>query len=162
MGGWRLSSWYCRTVPIGRLPTICRALPGRGAAAALGPSTLAGPFRTILRDLGLTHNQVWRLTKTDGKWAGALEAALTATSRDDLKHGTTAAYVRGCVCSECREGQRRRMAKTWRNPARKVSQLRLPPSHHRVGDQSGLSSDREPEGYGDERQQRCQPGCPLG
>jgi hypothetical protein len=40
-----------------------------------------------------------------------LEAALTATRRDDLKHGTTAAYVRGCVCSECREYQRIRMAR---------------------------------------------------
>jgi hypothetical protein len=23
--------------------------------------------------------------------------------RDDLEHGTTSAYVHGCVCSECRE-----------------------------------------------------------
>jgi hypothetical protein len=61
------------------------------------------PFRTILRDLGLTPNQVWGLTKTDDQWAGALETALTATRRDDLKHGTTGAYVRGCVCSECRD-----------------------------------------------------------
>ena len=85
----------------------------------LGAIYAGTPFRTILRDLGLTPNQVWRLTKTDGKWAGALEAALTATRRDDLKHGTTTAYVRGCVCSECREGQRRRMAKTWRDPLAK-------------------------------------------
>ena len=51
------------------------------------------------------------LTKTDQDWAVALETALTATRRDDIKHGTTAAYIRGCVCSECREHQRRRMAK---------------------------------------------------
>ena len=51
------------------------------------------------------------MTKTDDQWAGALEATLTATRRDDLKHGTTAAYVRGCVCSECREHQGERMAK---------------------------------------------------
>jgi hypothetical protein len=38
--------------------------------------------------------------------------ALTATRRDDLQHGITPAYVRGCVCSECREYQRIRMAKT--------------------------------------------------
>ena len=69
------------------------------------------PFRTALRELGLTSNQVWGLTKTDQDWAVALETALTATRRDDIKHGTTAAYVRGCVCSECREHQRRRMAK---------------------------------------------------
>jgi hypothetical protein len=29
-----------------------------------------------------------------------LEAALTASRRADLRHGTTAAYVHGCVCSE--------------------------------------------------------------
>jgi hypothetical protein len=32
---------------------------------------------------------------------------------------------------------------------------------NRVRDHSGLSSDRESEGYGRERQQRRQPGCPL-
>jgi hypothetical protein len=70
------------------------------------------PFRTLLRDLNLTPNQVWGLTKTDQEWSAALEAALTETRRDDLKHGTNAAYVAGCVCSECREHQRIRMAKT--------------------------------------------------
>jgi hypothetical protein len=69
------------------------------------------PFRQVLRDLGLTSNRGWGLTKTDQDWSVALETALTATRRDDIKHGTTAAYVRGCVCSECREHQRRRMAK---------------------------------------------------
>jgi hypothetical protein len=66
------------------------------------------PFRTILRDLGLTSNQVWGLTRTDEEWSTALEAALTATRRTDLKHGINAAYVSGCVCSECREHQRER------------------------------------------------------
>src|SRR5829696_1710009 len=47
---------------------------------------------------------------------GRLEAALTATRRDDLEHGTNAAYVRGCVCSDCRTHQRNRMARN-RNPA---------------------------------------------
>jgi hypothetical protein len=60
------------------------------------------PFRAVLRDLGLTSNQVWGLTKTDEEWSMALEAALTATRRDDLEHGTNAAYARGCVCRECR------------------------------------------------------------
>ena len=69
------------------------------------------PFRAVLRDLGLTSNQVWGLTKTDEDWSAALEAALTATRRDDLQHGTNAAYVPGCVCSECRAHQRRRMTK---------------------------------------------------
>jgi hypothetical protein len=65
--------------------------------------------RTVLRELDLTSNQVWGLTKTDQEWSEKLEAALTATRRDDLQHGTNAAYVRGCVCKECREHQRRRM-----------------------------------------------------
>jgi hypothetical protein len=69
------------------------------------------PFRQILRDLGLTSNQVWGLTSTDPEWSDKLEAALTATRRDDLEHGTNAAYVHGCVCSECREHQRVRMAR---------------------------------------------------
>ena len=69
------------------------------------------PFRTVLRDLSLTSNQVFGLAKTDEEWAATLETALTATRRDDLQHGTSAAYVHGCVCSECREHQRRRMTK---------------------------------------------------
>jgi hypothetical protein len=69
------------------------------------------PFRTVLRDLGLTSNQLWGLTNTDEEWSTKLEAALTATRRDDLDHGTNAAYVHGCVCSECREHQRVRMAR---------------------------------------------------
>jgi hypothetical protein len=69
------------------------------------------PFRQVLRDLGLTPNQVWGLTKTDEEWSEQLEAALTATRRDNLQHGTTPAYLRGCVCSECREYQRVRMAR---------------------------------------------------
>jgi hypothetical protein len=62
------------------------------------------PFRTVLRDLG--SNQVWGLTRTDQEWSEELDAALTASRRDDLEHGTNAAYVQGCVCSECREHQR--------------------------------------------------------
>jgi len=68
------------------------------------------PFRMVLRDLGLTSNQVFGLTKTDQEWSEKLDTALTATRRDDLQHGTNAAYVNGCVCSECREYQRVRMA----------------------------------------------------
>ena len=56
------------------------------------------PFRATLRDLGLTPNQVWGLTRTDDAWRVALDAALTAMRRDDLEHGTNAAYVTGCVC----------------------------------------------------------------
>jgi hypothetical protein len=68
------------------------------------------PFRTVLRDLGLTSNQVFGLARADDEWSSALEAALTASRRDDLQHGTNAAYVHGCVCSECRDHQRTRMA----------------------------------------------------
>jgi hypothetical protein len=69
-------------------------------------------FRQVLRDLGLTPNQVWGLTKTDDEWSAALEDALTATRRRNLQHGTNATYVHGCVCSECRTHQRVRMAKS--------------------------------------------------
>jgi hypothetical protein len=69
------------------------------------------PFRTVHRELGVTSNQVWGLTKTDEEWSAALEAALMETRREDLQHGTNAAYVAGCVCKECREHQRLRMAK---------------------------------------------------
>lgn len=68
-------------------------------------------FRAVLRDLGLTSNQVWGLTKSDHEWSENLEAALISTRRDDLQHGTNAAYVRGCVCSECRAHQRMRMGR---------------------------------------------------
>jgi hypothetical protein len=67
------------------------------------------PFRTVLRDLGLTSNQVWGLTKTDQEWSEKLDTALTAARRNDLEHGTNAAYVHGCVCRECREHQQIRM-----------------------------------------------------
>jgi hypothetical protein len=50
------------------------------------------------------------LTKTDQAWSAALDVALIATRRDDLKHGTNAAYMAGCVCKECRAHQRIRMA----------------------------------------------------
>jgi hypothetical protein len=76
------------------------------------PALYAGQiFRLALRDLGLTSNQVWGLTKTDEEWSTALETALMATRRHDLKHGSNAAYMAGCVCRECREHQRIRMAR---------------------------------------------------
>lgn len=69
------------------------------------------PFRTVLRDLGLTSNQVFGLAETDEEWSTTLEAALTASRRSDLKHGTNAAYVAGCVCKECRAYQSMRMGR---------------------------------------------------
>jgi hypothetical protein len=70
------------------------------------------PFRQVLSGLELTSNQVWGLTNTDDEWSAAREVALTTTRRDDLEHGTTAAYVRGWVCKECREHQRLRMGRS--------------------------------------------------
>jgi hypothetical protein len=87
-----------------RLPTKVRQQLLNGIYAGT-------PFRTVVRDLGLTSQQVWGLTKTDQGWSTALEAALTAARRDDLEHGTNAAYVHGCVCRDCREHQQRRMGR---------------------------------------------------
>jgi hypothetical protein len=53
------------------------------------------PFNTALPDLGLISNQVWGLCKTSPEWSAALDAALTVTCRDDLRHGTTPAYGGG-------------------------------------------------------------------
>jgi hypothetical protein len=74
-------------------------------------STAASRSGRYLRDLGMTSNQVWGLTRTDQEWSNKLEAALSATRCDDLTHGTNAAYVQGCVCSDCRTHQRIRMAR---------------------------------------------------
>jgi hypothetical protein len=68
-------------------------------------------FRSVLGDLNLTPNQVWGMARVDREWSVAIESALMATRRDDLKHGTNAAYVAGCVCKECRNRQRERMAR---------------------------------------------------
>jgi hypothetical protein len=48
-------------------------------------------------------------------------AALTEARRDDLQHGSTPAYVRGCVCKECREYQSERMAKNRKGGRYKIA-----------------------------------------
>jgi hypothetical protein len=68
-------------------------------------------FPSVLRDLNLTPSQVWGMARVEWEWSAALETALTATRRDDLKPCTNAPYVAGCVSKECREHQRQRMAK---------------------------------------------------
>jgi hypothetical protein len=69
------------------------------------------PFRAVLRDLGLSSNRVFGLTRTDQEWSQQLEAALAAGRRKDLKHGTNAAYLHGCVCRDCRTYQLVRMGR---------------------------------------------------
>jgi hypothetical protein len=120
------AGWYagCRCDPCRQARNGVERARGRAKAQQRLPAELrqklldgiyAGqPFRQVLRDLALTPSQVWDLAKIDDQWASQLEAALMATRCDDLKHGTTAAYVRGCVCSECREYQRLRMARNRR------------------------------------------------
>jgi hypothetical protein len=46
----------------------------------------------------LTSNRVFGLARTDQEWSIKLEAALTASRREHLEHGTNAAYLHGCVC----------------------------------------------------------------
>jgi Zn ribbon nucleic-acid-binding protein len=69
------------------------------------------PFRTVLRDLELTSNRVFGLARIDQEWYAKLEAALTASRREDLEHGTNAAYLHGCVCGDCRAHQQVRMGR---------------------------------------------------
>jgi hypothetical protein len=87
-----------------------KRLPAKQRRQFLDALYAGQSFRATVRDLGLTPNQVWGLTRTDDSWRVALDAALTATRRDDVNHGTNAAYVAGCVCADCRERQRERKA----------------------------------------------------
>ena len=77
----------------------------------LGAIYAGQPFRTVLRDLGLTSNQVWGLTKTDEEWLTQLEAALAATRRDDLEHGPMPPTPTAVSAASGRTHQRIRMAK---------------------------------------------------
>jgi hypothetical protein len=88
-----------------------KRLPAEARQQLLDAIYAGQSFRSVLRDLNLKPNQVWGMARVDRAWSAALEAALTAARRDDLKHGTNAAYVHGCVCGECREHQRQRMAR---------------------------------------------------
>jgi hypothetical protein len=79
-----------------------RATPGKVRQQLLNAIYAGQPFRAVLRDPGLTSNQVWGLTNTDQEWSEKLDTALNAARRDDLENGTNAVYVHGCVCSDCR------------------------------------------------------------
>jgi hypothetical protein len=70
------------------------------------------PLRTVLGDLGLSSNKVFGLARTDQEWSEKLDAALMASRRDGLEHGTNAAYLHGCVCSDCRAHQQVRQGRT--------------------------------------------------
>jgi hypothetical protein len=107
----RLRSAHSDTKRAWRRARAQRRLPVEVRQQLLEAIYAGQPFRTVIRHLELTPNQVGGLTKTDQEWSEKLEAALTATRRDDVEHGTAPAYVRGCVCSECREHQRTRMAR---------------------------------------------------
>jgi len=74
-------------------------MPARGATAWVMPR----PVQAVATPVAA------RAANAAG--ATSLENALTASRRDDLKHGTNAAYVAGCVCRECRANQRMRMAR---------------------------------------------------
>ncbi|HJQ89152.1 MAG TPA: hypothetical protein VJ820_17025 [Propionibacteriaceae bacterium] len=95
-----------------RLARAQKRLPIEVRQRLLDAINAGQPFRTVLRDLGLTSNRVFGLARTDQEWSQQLEAALTASRRDDLEHGTNAAYLHGCVCSDCRAYQQVRMGRT--------------------------------------------------
>ena len=84
-------------------PWTLTVLLGFSSANPIEPS--------VVRDLGLTSQQACGLTKTDQGWSAALEDALTGARRDDLNHGTNAAYANGCACRDCRNHQQRRMGR---------------------------------------------------
>jgi hypothetical protein len=92
-------------------PEQSQLLPPEVRQKLLDAIDTGAAFRTVVRDLGLTSQQVWGLTRTDQEWLEQLEAALTASRRDDLQHGTNAAYVHGCACRDCREHQQKRMGR---------------------------------------------------
>jgi hypothetical protein len=95
----------------GTVPQPVETHRGQLLTGAFAEALYAGrPFRAILRDLGLTSNQVWAHPNRR-LMAHRVRDRVTATRRDHLKHVTTRAYVRGYVCRECREHQRIRMAR---------------------------------------------------
>jgi hypothetical protein len=84
----------------GRRATAQARLPAKVRQRLLEGIYAGTPFRTVVRDLGLTSQQVWGLTKTDEEWFDKLETALTATRRDDLQHwlavsAANAAVIKG-------------------------------------------------------------------
>jgi hypothetical protein len=54
-------------------------------------------FRSALCDLNLTLTRFCSMARVDREWSAGWRAVLMTTRRDDLKHGTNAACVAGCV-----------------------------------------------------------------
>jgi hypothetical protein len=85
----------------------------------------------VLRDLGLTPNQVWGLARTNDEWSVAVDAALMAARRDDLEPGTNAAYAAGCVVRNAARISGRGWAGTGtsseRAPVQNRGRQRVPP-----------------------------------
>jgi hypothetical protein len=82
-------------------PTVVGARSGQPAVDQ--PAWSGTPFRQALTDLGITSNRVWGLARHDAEWSDALEAVLRSTRPPNLNHGSYSAYLKGCVCRECRE-----------------------------------------------------------
>jgi hypothetical protein len=82
------------------------------------PPLLVGAFRALLNAPYPFEAGCKLCGDAGGLWSDQLEAALLATRRNDLEHGTNAAYLHGCTCSEYRTHQRIRIARTWLIPHR--------------------------------------------
>ena len=80
------------------------------------------PFKEAIAGLGLSSRRVWGLAQHDQEWSQALDEVLRATRDPALRHGTAAAYARGCVCRECRDypRERRRRSRSQALPDRGV------------------------------------------
>jgi hypothetical protein len=92
-----ITTWRChKVIP----PLLVPAADSRQWISLLESGT---PFRQALTDLGITSNRVWGLARHDAEWSDALEAVLRSTRPPNLNHGSYSAYLKGCVCRECRE-----------------------------------------------------------
>lgn len=113
---------WARVGFFGRGTAVRHPTADESAEAATSRATAATPGRNLrgpaADNLELTPNRVLDLAKTDQEWSTNLEAALTATRREDPQHGTNAAYVYGCVGSDCRAqlGTPGSAAQRWKSP----------------------------------------------
>jgi hypothetical protein len=92
-----------RFVLSGSVPALTRPSRQSHQPKTVGPAFVGVIRIKQRRCLIMASPHTWLGVRRSVEWSGALDAALTATRRDDLKHGTNAAYVAGSVCKECRE-----------------------------------------------------------